>query len=185
MKQVLYIVAAAAALAACNKSPTVNAKNATPEEVAKKVEASGADANMVRPGLWQSKVTIEKFEIPGMPPEMAQKMKSVMAQGQVHDSQTCLTAEDVKKPKEDFFTGKNSECRYDHFTMGGGRIDAMMHCGKEGHGQTMRMAGTYSSDAYQMQMATEAQTGDEGMGAMQMQMRVEFKRIGECSAKSS
>ena len=36
-----------------------------------------------------------------------------------------------------------------------------------------------------MQMATEAQTGDEGMGAMQMQMRVESKRIGECSAKSS
>ena len=52
----------------------------------------------------------------------------------------------MKKPKEDFFAGKNSECRYDHFTMGGGKIDAMMHCGKEGHGQTMRMAGTYSSD---------------------------------------
>ena len=69
MKYVLLVRGAAAALAACNKSPTVNAKNATPEEVAKKVEASGADANMVRPGLWQSKVTIEKFEIPGMPPE--------------------------------------------------------------------------------------------------------------------
>src|SRR5689334_4355385 len=125
MKHVLYIVTAAAALAACNKSPTVNAKNATPEEVAKKVEASGADESMVRPGLWQSKVTIEKFEIPGMPPEMAQKMKSAMAQGQVHDSQTCLTPEDVKKPKEDFFAGKDTQCRYDHFTMGGGKIDAL------------------------------------------------------------
>jgi hypothetical protein len=185
MKHVLCIVVAAAALAACNKSPTVNAKNATPEEVANKVEASGADADMVRPGLWQSKVTIEKFEIPGMPPEMAQKMKSVMAQGKVHDSQTCLTPADVKRPKEDFFAGKNNQCRYDHFTMGGGKIDALMHCGKKDAGQTMRMAGTYSSDSYQMQMATEAKTGGEGAGAMQMQMRVESRRIGECSAKPS
>ena len=184
MKHVLYAVAAAAALTGCNKSPTVDAKNATPEEVANKVAASGADEDMVRPGLWHSKVTIEKFEIPGMPPEMAQKMKSAMAQGKVHDSETCLTPEDVKKPKEDFFAGKDTQCRYDHFTMGGGKIDALMHCGKKEGGQTMRMAGTYSPDSYQMQMATET-SGEEGMGAMQMQMRVESKRVGECSAKAS
>ena len=41
MKYVLLVCGAAAALAACNKGPTVNAKNATPEAVAKKVEASG------------------------------------------------------------------------------------------------------------------------------------------------
>lgn len=184
MKYVLLLVTAAAALSACNKSPTVNAKNATPEEVAKKVQESGADQGMtVEPGLWQSKVTIEKFEVPGMPPEIAERMKSVMAQGSVHDSQTCLTPEDVKKPKEDFFAGKDTTCRYDHFTMGGGRIDALMHCGKKEGGQTMRMAGSYASESYQMQMATEADTGDEGGGAMQMQMRVEAHRVGECSAK--
>ena len=184
MKFMLLVSAGAIALAACNKSPTVDAKNATPAEVAKKVQESGvADQNMISPGLWQSKVTIEKFDVPGMPPEVAQRMKSVMAQGSVHDSTTCLTPDDVKKPKEDFFAGKNNQCRYDHFTMGGGKIDAVMHCGKEGHSSTMRMAGNYSSDAYQMQMATEADTGDEGAGAMQMQMRVEAKRVGECSAK--
>ena len=185
MKQVLLIVSVAAALSACNKSPTVNAKNATPEEVAKKVQESGADQSMVQPGLWQSKVTIEKFDVPGMPPEMAGRMKSMMAENQGHDFQSCLTPEDVKKPKEDFFAGKNNECRYDHFTMGGGKIDAVMHCGKEGHESTMRMAGTYAPDSYQMQMATEADTGDEGGGAMQMQMRVEARRVGECSAKQS
>ena len=184
MKTVLLLLTAGIALSACNKSPTVNAKNATPEEVAKKVQESGADQGMnVEPGLWQSKVTIEKFEVPGMPPEIAGRMKSVMAQGSVHDSATCLTPEDARKPKEDFFAGKDTSCRYDHFTMGGGKIDALMHCGKEGHATTMRMAGTYSSDSYQMQMATEADTGDEGAGAMQMQMRVESRRVGECSAK--
>jgi hypothetical protein len=67
--------------------------------------------------------------------------------------------------------------------MGGRKIDALMHCGKREGAQTMRLAGTYSSDSYQMQMATAADTGDEGAGAMQMQMRVEAKRIGQCSAK--
>jgi hypothetical protein len=47
----------------------------------------------------------------------------------------------------------------------------------------MRMAGSYSSDSYQMHMATEADTGDEGAGAMQMQMLVESHRVGECSPK--
>jgi hypothetical protein len=183
MKQLLLVFTAAVALGACNKSPKVDAKNATPAEVAEKVRESGADQNMISPGLWQSKVTIEKFDMPGMPPEMAGRMKTMMAENQGHDFQTCLTAEDVKKPKEDFFAGKNNQCRYDHFTMGGGKIDALMQCGKEAGRTTMRMAGTYSSDSYQMQMATQADTGEAGAGAMQMQMRVEAKRVGECSAK--
>ena len=183
MKHVLLLVTAAVALGACNKSPTVNAKNATPEEVAKKVQESGADQSMVRPGLWQSKVTIEKFEMPGMPPEMAGRMKTMMAENQGHDFETCLTPEDVQKPKEDFFAGKNNECRYEHFTMGAGKIDALMHCGKEAGANTMRMAGAYSPDAYQMQMSTETNAGEEGVHAMQMQMRVEARRVGECSAK--
>ena len=141
---------------------------------------------MVRPGLWQSKVTIEKFEIPGMPPEMAQKMKSVMAQGQVHDFHTCLTAEDVKQPKEDFFTGKNSECRYDHFTMGGGKIDAH-DASAEGRAWPDHADGRhlFARQPTRCRWRPRRSTGDEGMGAMPMQMRVESKRIGECSAKSS
>lgn len=183
MKHVLLIAAGAVALAACNKSPKVDEKNATPAEVAQKVRESGVDQSLVRPGLWQSKVTIEKVDMPGMPPEMASRMKSMMAESRPHDFQTCLTPEDVQKPNEDFFAGKNNECRYEHFTMGGGKIDAVMHCGKGAGASTMRMAGTYSPDAYQMQMATEAETGDEAGRAMQMQMRVEARRVGECSAK--
>jgi hypothetical protein len=183
VKHLLLVTASVLALIGCNKSPTVDAKNATPAEVAEKVRESGADQSMISPGLWRSKVTIEKFDMPGMPPEMAGRMKAMMAENQGHDFQTCLTAEDVKKPKEDFFAGKNNQCRYEHFTMGGGKIDAEMHCGKEGRASTMRMAGNYSSDSYQMQMATAADTDDEGAGGMQMQMRVEARRIGECSAK--
>jgi hypothetical protein len=183
MKPAYSLFAGALALTACNKSPEVNAKNATPTEVAQKVRESGADQSFVRPGLWQSKVTIEQFDMPGMPPEMASRMKAMMAQNQEHGFRTCLTAEDVKKPKEDFFAGKSNECRYDHFTMGGGKIDAVMHCGKGDGSQTMQMAGTYSPDNYQMEMSTKVEAADRGARAMQMQMRVESSRVGECPAK--
>jgi Protein of unknown function (DUF3617) len=179
--RLITLIACVLPLAACNKSPQVNEKNATPDEVAQKVRESAGDQAFVRPGLWQSKVTIEKFDIPGMPPEMATRMKAMMAENQEHGFENCLTAEDVKKPKEDFFAGKNNECRYEHFTMGSGKIDAVMHCGR---GQTMKMAGTYSPDSYQMQtsISAAADKGEEA-GGMNMQMRIESQRIGECKAK--
>jgi hypothetical protein len=183
MKTILLAAACAVALAGCNKSPKIDEKNATPAEVAQKVRDTGVEQSMVQPGLWESKVTIEKFEMPGMPPEMASRMKAMMAQNQAHDFQSCLTAEDVKQPKEDFFAGKDNQCRYEHFKMGGGKIDAVMHCGKNAGAGTMRMAGTYSPDSYQMQMATEVESSDEATRAMQMQMRVEARRVGECTTK--
>jgi hypothetical protein len=181
MRHTALLIACALSVAACNKSPEVHEKDASVAEVAQKVREAGGDQSFVRAGLWESKVTIEKLDMPGVPAEMAERMKTMMAQNQPHDFQTCLTAEDVKKPKEDFFAGKGNECRYDSFTMGGGKIDAVMHCGK---GQTMKMAGTYAPDSYKMQtsMTAAADKGDEASG-MQMQMRIEAQRVGECPAK--
>jgi hypothetical protein len=183
MKYVLLAVTAAVALAACNKSPEVHEKDASVADVAKKVREAGADQSFVRPGLWQSKVTIEQLDMPGVPAEMAGRMKTMMAQNQAHGFKTCLTAEDVKKPKEDFFAGKNNECRYDHFTMGGGKIDAEMHCGGKDGTNVMQMAGTYSPDSYQMQTSMKAQGKDEAAGGMSMRMRIEAQRVGECTGK--
>lgn len=181
MRNAALGITAIAALAACNKQPEVKARNASVAEVAEKVRKAGGSENFVRPGMWESKVTIEQFDVPGMPPEMAGRMKTMMAQNQEHGFKTCLTPEDVKKPKEDFFAGKDNQCRYDRFTMGGGKIDAVMRCGK---GQTMQMAGTYSPDAYQMQtsMKMAPDKGDAASG-MNMQMRVEARRVGECTGK--
>ena len=183
MKYARCVALTALVLAACNKSPEVKAKDASVQEVAEKVREAGADQSLVRPGLWQSKVTIDQFDVPGMPAEMAARMKSMMAQQQEHASTRCLTPEDVKRPKEDFFAGKNKECRYEHFTMGGGKIDAVMHCGKGGGAQTMQMAGTYSPDAYQMQTSMNVEPGSGEQSGMTVKMRVEAHRVGECSAK--
>src|SRR3982751_4916266 len=89
----IVLIACALPLAACNKGPQVNERNASVAEVAQKVRESAGDQALVRPGLWESKVTVEQFDIPGMPPEMAQRMKSMMAENQEHGFRTCLTAE--------------------------------------------------------------------------------------------
>ncbi len=184
MKSTILLIACTLPLAACDNSPKVDERNASVAEVAEKMREAGDEQSFVNPGLWQSKVTIEQFEVPGMPAEMAQRMKTMMAENQQHDFQTCLTKDDVKRPKEDFFAGKNKECRYDRFTMGNGKIDALMRCGgKDGANQVMQMAGSYSPNNYAMQMATKVDTGPGEEGGMSMRMRVEARRVGECAGK--
>jgi hypothetical protein len=183
MRTAVFLIAAVAAVAACNKSPEVHETNASIAQVQNAVRESGASEQFMNPGKWQSKVTIESINVPGMPSEIAQRMKQTIAQARGFES--CLTKEDVKQPKEDFFTGKNDQCRYDHFTMSGGKIDAVMRC-EEGNGtQVMRMAGTYSPDSYQMSMAMEHEGGKADEAALAMKMRVEAHRVGQCTGNES
>ena len=179
IKQSACVTASLLLLAACNKGPEVHEKDASVTEVAQKVRQAGGDQSFVRPGLWQSKVTINKVEVPGAPPEMAAAM-----QGKTSEERTyCLTPEEAKKPNENFFAGNRDECRYDHFTMSGGKIDAAMRCTHEQMTQQIDFAGSYTPDAYQMAMDTKVAGGPREMAGMSMSMRVESKRVGECSAK--
>ena len=170
-------------LAACGSEPEVSATNASVEDVAEQVADAGGGDSLVRPGKWQSRVRIEEFKLPGAPPEAASAMRNMHERAQVYES--CLTPEDARRPKEDFFAGANKNCRYHHFNMGDGKIDALMNCTGEGMSQTMTMQGTYSPEAYQMQMSMKAQAGSGPPGGMTMTMRVEAKRIGECDPKAA
>lgn len=169
-------------LSACDSGPTVKADNARPSEVAAKVRAAGGGSTLVKPGKWVSTVTIQEMNVPGMLSEFAARMKERVAQAREYES--CLTPEQAKKPKEDFFAGVDKSCRYDHFEMAGGKIDATMHCNREGMSQTMTMAGSYSDEHYDMQMSSTMQ-GAGPAGGMAMKMRVDSKRVGECDAKTA
>jgi hypothetical protein len=181
MKRIALLIGCTLPLAACNSDPQVTAENASAQEVARKVEAAGGSGNFVNPGLWRSTVTLQEMSVPGMPPAVAEQMKR--AHGQSQSSEQCLTPEQAKRPKEDFFGGRDN-CRYEHFSMGGGKIDAVMNCSEDGGTQKMTMAGTYSGNAYQMQMTVQAANAGE-TAAMGMKMRVEAQRIGECTGKES
>jgi hypothetical protein len=184
MSRALVLLVCALPIAACDSSPQISETNASVDEVAAKVrEASGGD-NFVRPGEWQSKVVIEEFNIPGMPPEAVKQMRAAVAQNQQHSFKTCLTADDAKQPKGDFFTG-NDQCRYDHFNMGGGKIDAAMRCPSgQGMTQLMTMTGTYGPNRYDMRMEMRGTGVDGPVAQMVMKMRVESTRLGNCSAES-
>ncbi len=183
MGRAAVLIACLAPLAACDSGPNIDARNAAVEQVAEQVADAGGSDSFVRPGKWQSRVRIEKFELPGAPPEAAAAMRSMHERAQVHES--CLTPEQAKRPKEDFFAGANKDCRYDHFIMGNGKIDAVMKCSGEGMAQTMAMQGSYGPDSYQMRMSIEADAGAGPPGAMTMTMRVDARRVGECDVKKA
>jgi hypothetical protein len=182
----LTVLVPLALLCACDSGPEVDLKDANATEVGEAVARSGiagGDAFQVRPGQWESKVAIEEMEIPGMPASMQEQMKSTFAQHQPASFTSCLTPEEAKKPKADFFAGKDNNCRYDHFRMGDGKIDAKMRCDAGEAVQAMEMAGTYSPDSYTMTI-TSVRTGEPGPGGeVRMKMRMDAKRVGDCDPK--
>jgi hypothetical protein len=181
MKRVVLITCFAA-LAACNKSPDISVKNASVGEVAEKVREAAAGQSLVEPGRWESKVTLLDVEAPGLPPQIAQQMKQNIGKAQGGTVTTCLTEADIKKPREDFFAGRSKNCRYDHFTMSGGKIDAQMNCtaGERGGTMSMTVNGTYSSDSYEATSAMNMTGGDGHMSGMKMKSHVESHRVGAC-----
>lgn len=169
-------------LAACDSGGEVSANNATVAEVAAKVQAAKLDDTWFRAGKWSVKGQIDDIQVPGMPPELAAQMKQRGAA--MPGTTSCVTEADAKKPAADFFTG-NKSCKYDHFTMGGGKIDARMRCGIGGGTQLTTMTGTYGPETYRMAMTTAmenpSQGSASGMEGMTMKLSVEGKRIGDCT----
>lgn len=178
-----WMLAGAMLLAGCNSQPEVDVKNASVEEVANKVAEAGGEQIMFRPGLWQSKVTVEDVSIPGMPPEAQAQMKGFYAKMN-NSIDSCLTPEEAKKPGGKFFAGKDADnCKYDHFTMKGGKIDAVMRCTGEGSGEMkMTIAGTYTPDSSTTHSDMEISSKD---GTMRIKALTEAKRAGECTGKET
>lgn len=171
-------------LAACNSGPSVSVKDAKPSEVQEKVAAAtGSGGVMVEPGRWEGTMTMHDIEmpnVPNMPPQVKEQMKARM--GAARSFVNCVTPEDVKEQKA-FFNGENGadkNCKYDHFNLAGGKIDAAMSCNRGEAGKmAMTMTGTYSPDAYHMDMSSKAD-GPGPMGGMNVRMSVEAKRVGAC-----
>jgi hypothetical protein len=182
MKQVTILIAGAAVLASCNKGPEVSLKNATGNQVTEAVKQSGVmtSDSMVQPGLWESKVTIQDLNFPGMPAQYLDRMKQSIAAHRNDTNKHCIKPEDVKRPKEDFF-GADKNCKYDHFTMGGGKIDVAMVCHEEDTTNNMNVTGTYTPTSYSIDTAMNGSGGHQN--GMTMKMHVDARRVGECTGK--
>lgn len=163
------------ALAACNSGPTVTADNASSKEVAQKVAAAGV-VETISPGRWEGVTHVTEMKMPGLPPDAQAKLAA--ARG---DDKTiaCITPEDVKASKASMFGNMGEGCKYDHFAMGGGKVDGVATCDNHGTKTRMTISGTFSSDTYQMAMHMES-TGKGPMENMTMTISTDAHRVGAC-----
>lgn len=166
---------ATAMLAACNSGPTVTANNATPKEVQQKVAAAG-DIQMISPGRWEGVVHVTELKMPGLPPEAQARLAQARS-----DQKTvnCVTAEEIKESKADLFGGMNKECKYDHFALGGGKVEGTATCNTGGGTMKTTVSGTFSSDTYHLDMRAEG-TGPKATENMTMASSIDAKRVGAC-----
>lgn len=167
-------------LAGCGSKGDVKATNASVEEVANKIAAAQSSGQFLRAGKWEIKGSVVDVSIPGMPAGMADQMKQRSLTAP--PTEQCMTEEQVRKPGPGFFTAVKN-CRYDHFTMSGGKIDAKMNCTTPQGTQTTTMNGAYTTETYNMEMATSMNAA--GTQGMTMKLKAEGKRIGECDAATS
>lgn len=163
-------------LAACNNEPDIEMENASVSEVAQEMRKAGTNA-FINHGKWKQTVSLLAIEAPGMPPEARQMMQKAMDRVQEHE--VCLTPEQAKSPKEDFFAGADKNCRYDHFNWGDGKIDLKLNCKHPNATQTMVMVGSYEPNSYTMTM-TATNVGSSPVEQMTMKMKVDAKRLGAC-----
>src|SRR5262252_6291929 len=132
----------------------------------RKRSRASVETPRMTPGKWVSKVTIASMNVPGAPAEMTNEMRGRVSE----ERDYCLSAEEAKKPNENFFAGNQHECRYDHFTMDAGKIDAAMRCTHEKMTQLVTFKGSYAPDSYQLAMESKVVGGPSEMSGMSMSM---------------
>ena len=168
---------AALALAACG-GDDVSVTNASPEEVAKKVdEAGGARFN---PGEWETTVETVSVDIPGLAPQMKEQMIQLML-NKKQVGRNCVAPEQAKSPPAEVLANSQGRCTYEKFTMAGGKIDGTLLCDAEGGKMTMRMTGSFTRDSFEIENDMET-TMPGGAQVMKIKAKTSGKRLGDCPA---
>ncbi|MFC0683389.1 DUF3617 domain-containing protein [Novosphingobium clariflavum] len=176
------IVGLALVLAACSSKEPKSGEPKSMDEV--KEEA--AQLQRPKPGQYMQKVEITKMDVPGMPSEAAEQMKTMMAKGQVN--QFCLTQAEADKGYRDMFDGigRGRECSYSRFEVDGGKLDAQMDCKSSGQGAdnqgtaTIKLAGTVGEQGSDVTVDMDMSGGPAPMGQMKMAMHMTTQRVGDC-----
>ncbi|HTN13723.1 MAG TPA: DUF3617 domain-containing protein [Sphingomonadaceae bacterium] len=184
-KLVLLPMMAAIALAGCGKKEEAPTGGEAAGSEKPAAAAGGiAGMEMPQPGLYKQTVEIIEMSFPGMPEAMAAQMKKSMSANM--SLTDCLTPEESKEALKQLSSrsfGKDSNCTYDKFDVGGGKLDAVMKCGgKDGESGTFKLAGTFGSTGSEMTMEGDQSMPDMPGGTMHMKMRMVSERIGECKS---
>ena len=155
MRNFAIAAGAALTLAACGGATDADADG---DGTITEVNAAVAEVSMT-PGEWENTVEFVDitFDESKLPPEargfiepMLQSMK-----GQTNTTKSCVSEEEASNPQAEMFSGnEDADCEYDRFTFSGGTMDMEMTCNDPGSGTAkITNTGTYSDEAYEMQMS--------------------------------
>ncbi len=135
-------------------------------------------------GNWKNEIKITKADIPGVPPETINMMKSAMAQAS--GMEMCLTQEeadkeDIAKKMSDESTS-GAKCDYSKKEIAGGNLDVVATCtDQRGRKLDMKMKGTLGAKKVDMNVDVTG-AAPNGKGQMNMVMQMTNTHIGECKA---
>lgn len=164
----------ALALAGCNQADTGPKTMEEAQEEAAKLERP-------EPGLYSQTMKVTKFEVPEAPEAMKAQMKAAM--GEAQQTEFCLTEEMSQKGFEEMFreVGNEGECKYQTFTVAGGKLDAVLECESPQQGKgTIKMAGNVGSDGSDVTVEVNTTNPASPMGNSVIGMQMVSKRIGDC-----
>lgn len=141
---------------------------------------AAAPAPPLAPGLWEETLVFALDSVNGSQ-DMAAHMASALPNPQ--PQRACYTDTDLAHPQTLFLAGAEQACRFNRFTMEGGRIAATGEC-SDGHGQSMQVSGTgtYTAAGYDFSFTG---TGQAGTLALTFRGRDSGRRVGACPASGA
>lgn len=174
-RMIALAVLAVLTLAGCKKPAEQQPKTSG------QVKTAAAQVAKPQPGKYRTTLTVAKVGFPGMPAQLAGRMGEMFAKtGQSHEF--CLTLADADKGFEDFTKrAAQGDCKYERFSMAGGKIDARMSCqtGKDMHA-VYEMTGDFSATGSHVTLNGDQTAPGMPGGAMHMEVEVVSERIGAC-----
>lgn len=167
------------ALAGCGET-------ADQPKTAEEVVAEAGKLAQPEPGLYETKVKMLEFSVPGLPADQAERLKSMMGGMDRNTSTFCLTPDEAKKGFEESIRKMSEgqgglECAFDKFDVDGGDLTAEMSCkGPQGMTSTIALDGTATSQSTSMHMKMAQKAGMIPGGEVRMEMQMDSRRTGDC-----
>lgn len=143
-----------------------------------------ADAGIeMKAGNWQHTMVVEKFDLPGVPPEVKAMLQQNIGKAQTVDS--CMTDEQIANGWKEQATRsvQGQACETDNYSAKNGKLTGKIVCKDErGADATMVMQGVYTADT--MSLTTTADITDPSMPGEKgtMVMKMTGKRTGDCKS---
>ncbi|WP_338446413.1 DUF3617 domain-containing protein [Pelagerythrobacter marensis] len=179
MRAVIMVVGSALALAACGSEPDE-------PKTADEVVAAADKLVKPRPGLYRSSAEIVDFDIPGVAPDQAARMREMAAGLQGQERTQCLTQDQADEGFRRIVRGLGEgddgvSCEFSQFDAQGSDLDAKLTCSGPGDASSdMTIDGTVEAESSRMRMEMRQKSAAIPGGEMRMTMQVVSERVGEC-----